>query len=180
MSPCNSVPGLHPGYEASYWEVFMQSHSFKPGHAQRGVAMVEFAITLPLLLLLLLAIGEFGRMLYQYNSLLQASRDAGRFVAGKAWNATLGVVELSNDLQTKTKNVAVFGTPANPNDYPPVVPGLTTGDVQVSTPAGAPDHVQVSISYTFRPVIGNAIPGFIGDPIPLDISLTSTVVMRVL
>ncbi len=48
---------------------------------QRGLAMVEFAIALPLLLLLLLAIGEMGRLLYQYNSLLQASRDASRFVA---------------------------------------------------------------------------------------------------
>ena len=156
----------------------MQRHSFKPGQAQQGVAMVEFAIALPLLLLLLLAIGESGRMLYQYNSLLQASRDAGRFVAGKAWNATLGVVELSGDLQTQTKNVAVYGMAANPSGYPPVVPGLTAGDVEVSTVG--PEHVQVSISYTFRPAIGNAIPGFFGDPIPLGISLTSTVVMRVL
>ena len=56
---------------------------------QQGVAMVEFAIVLPLLLLLLLGIAELGRLLFQYNSLLQASRDAGRFVAGQAWNRTL-------------------------------------------------------------------------------------------
>lgn len=161
----------------------MHSHAFKHGQAQRGVAMVEFAIALPLLLLLLLAIGEFGRMLYQYNSLLQASRDAGRFVAGQAWNATLGVVELSSDLQTQTKNVAVYGMAANPSGYPPVVPGLTSADVQVST-VGV-EHVQVSISYTFCPVIGSgncagSIPGFFGSAIALNIPLVATTVMRVL
>ncbi len=70
----------------------MHTQSFKPRQAQRGVAMVEFAITLPLLLLLLLAIGEFGRMFYHYNNLLQANRDAVRYLAGEAWNGNLGQV----------------------------------------------------------------------------------------
>ena len=42
---------------------------------QRGLAMVEFAIALPLLVLMLLGIAEFGRLLYQYNTLLQAWKD---------------------------------------------------------------------------------------------------------
>jgi len=156
----------------------MRSPTCKQLQTQRGVAMVEFAIALPLLLLLLLAIGEFGRMLYHYNSLQQASRDAGRYVAGQAWNATLGQIELNTDLQNQTKSVAVFGVPANPGAYPPVVPALSTGDVTVSS-AGS-EHVQVSISYVFRPVIGSSLPGFFGNAIPLGISLRSTVVMRVL
>ncbi|QLC72166.1 pilus assembly protein [Pseudomonas sp. LPB0260] len=156
----------------------MSTSAFKPLHTQRGVAMVEFAIALPLLLLLLLAIGEFGRLLYHYNNLQQASRDAGRYVAGQAWNATLGQIELSGDLQTRTKNVAVYGVPANPSGYASVVPDLSTGDVQVSS-VGA-EHVRVSITYTFRPVIGNALPTFFGSSIPLNIALNSTVVMRAL
>ncbi|MGH8433786.1 MAG: TadE/TadG family type IV pilus assembly protein [Pseudomonas sp.] len=157
----------------------MGLHRFKLAQRQQGVAMVEFAIALPLLLLLLLAIGEFGRMLYQYNSLLQASRDAGRFVAGQAWNATLGKVDLSADLMSKTKNVALYGAPANPNGYPPVVPGLTTGDVSVTDVVGT-NHVQVSITYTFRPVIGSGIPAFIGGATALNIPLVATTVMRAL
>lgn len=140
--------------------------------------MVEMAIVLPLLLLLLFAFGEFGRLLFQYNNLMQASRDAGRFAAGQAWNATLGKIDLSATLQTNTKNVAVFGTPANPNGDPPVVPGLTTGDVSVT--AAGTDHVQVSITYTFKPVIGDALPNFYGNAVPLAFALTSTVVMRAL
>ncbi|VVO17590.1 TadE/TadG family type IV pilus assembly protein [Pseudomonas fluorescens] len=157
----------------------MVRRGFKPPQTQRGLAMVELAIALPLLLLLLFALGEFGRLLFQYNSLTQACRDAGRFVAGEAWNATLGKVELSSDLQSRTRNLAVYGTPATVSGASSVVPGLTTGDVSVTDITGT-GHVQVSITYTFRPVIGSVLPGFYGNSVPLGIDLTSTVVMRAL
>ena len=154
----------------------MGRREFKRPQAQRGLAMVELVIALPLLLLLLCAIGEFGRLLFQYNSLMQASRDAGRFVAGQAWNATLGQLDLNATLQTQAKNVAVYGTPTN--NGIPAVPNLTTGDVSVT--AAGTQHVQVSITYTFQPVIGSALPAFYGNAVPLGIALTSTVVMRAL
>jgi Flp pilus assembly protein TadG len=153
----------------------MHSHSFKSGQAQRGVAMVEFAITLPLLLLLLLAIAEFGRMLYHYNNLLQANRDAVRYLAGEAWNGNLGQVEIDPVVEAITKNLAVYGVPT-PQPGNEVVPGLTTGEVTVGTVGS--DHVQVSTSYVFQPVIGSGLPALIGDAIPLNISLVATTVMR--
>ncbi|GID05647.1 TadE/TadG family type IV pilus assembly protein [Pseudomonas sp. 008] len=166
----------------------MGLHVFKRPQAQQGVALVEFTLVLPVLLLLLLAFGEFGRMLYQYNVLLQASRDADRFVASQAWNSTLGaaIVPSGSTLETQTKNVAVYGVPANTGTA--VVSGLTTGMVTVST-LGAdpthPDHVRVTITYNFCPVIGSgncagSIPGFFGNPIALSIPLVATTVMRAL
>jgi Flp pilus assembly protein TadG len=155
----------------------MHSHSFKPGQAQRGVAMVEFAITLPLLLLLLLAIAEFGRMLYHYNNLLQANRDAVRYLAGEAWNGNLGQVEIDPVLEARTKNLAVYGVPV-PQPGNEVVPGLTTDDVTVGPVAVGSDHVQVSTSYVFQPVIGSGLPALIGDAIPLNFPLVATTVMR--
>jgi Flp pilus assembly protein TadG len=159
----------------------MRLHAFKRAQSQQGVALVEFTLVLPVLLLLLLTFGEFGRMLYQYNVLLQASRDADRFVASKAWNSTLGEVSLSNALQTQTKNVAVYGVPANTGTA--VVSGLTTGMVQVA--AVGTDHVRVTITYTFCPVIGGgncagSLPGFFGNQISLSIPLVATTVMRAL
>ncbi|WP_045881654.1 TadE/TadG family type IV pilus assembly protein [Pseudomonas chlororaphis] len=151
---------------------------FRAPQDQSGMAMVELVLTLPLLLLLMLTFAEFGRMLFQYNSLMQASRDAGRYVAGQAWNPTLGKLDLSDTLQTQTKSVAVYGVPANPNGYPAVVPGLTTGNVTVS--AVGTEHVQVSITYTYVPVIGSALPALYGSSVPLGLALTSTVVMRAL
>lgn len=153
----------------------MHSHSFKPGQAQQGVAMVEFAIALPLLLLLLLAIAEFGRMLYQYNSLLQATRDASRYAAGAVWNSD--GAEPGVGLITQIKSVAVYGVPV-PQPGNEVVPGLSTADVTVST-VGT-QHIQVSISYVFQPVIGNGLPALIGDTMPLNFPLVATTVMRVL
>ncbi|MBP3859681.1 MAG: pilus assembly protein, partial [Pseudomonas sp.] len=47
----------------------MRRCGFRSSRAQRGLAMVELALTLPLLVLLMLAFAEFGRMLFQYNSL---------------------------------------------------------------------------------------------------------------
>ncbi|WP_223528512.1 TadE/TadG family type IV pilus assembly protein [Pseudomonas sp. BF-B-26] len=159
----------------------MRIHAFKHPQRQQGLAMVEFTLVLPVLLLLLLAFGEFGRMLYQYNVLLQASRDADRFVASQAWNSTLGQVALSNTLLTQTKNVAVYGVPANTGTA--VVSGLTTGNVVVA--AVGTDHVRVTITYTFCPVIGGgncggSIPGFFGNQIALSIPLVATTVMRAL
>ncbi|MEK1844976.1 TadE/TadG family type IV pilus assembly protein [Pseudomonas sp. NPDC086112] len=159
----------------------MRLHAFKQPQRQQGLALVEFTLVLPLLLLLLLAFGEFGRMLYQYNVLLQASRDADRFVASQAWNSTLGAVSLSSTLQTQTKNVAVYGVPANTGTA--VVSGLTTANVVVA--AVGLDHVRVTITYTFCPVIGSgnctgSIPGFFGNPIALSIPLVATTVMRAL
>jgi Flp pilus assembly protein TadG len=159
----------------------MRLYGFKHRQRQQGLAMVEFTLVLPVLLLLMLAFGEFGRMLYQYNVLLQASRDADRFVASQAWNSTLGMVTLSNTLQTQTKNVAVYGVPANTGTA--VVSGLTTGNVVVA--AVGTDHVRVTITYTFCPVIGGgncagSLPGFFGNQIALSIPLVATTVMRAL
>ncbi|PBJ26446.1 TadE-like protein [Pseudomonas sp. ACN8] len=159
----------------------MRLHGFKHPQRQQGLAIVEFTLVLPVLLLLLLAFGEFGRMLYQYNLLLQASRDADRFVASQAWNATLGKVALSDTLQTQTKNVAVYGVPANTGTA--VISGLTTGNVVVA--AVGTDHVRVTIIFTFCPVIGagncaGSLPGFFGNSIALGIPLVATTVMRAL
>jgi len=159
----------------------MRLHGFKHPQRQQGLAMVEFTLVLPVLLLLLLAFGEFGRMLYQYNVLLQASRDADRFVASQALDSTLGQVALSSTLLTQTKNVAVYGVPANTGTA--VVSGLTTGNVVVA--AVGTDHVRVTITYTFCPVIGGgncggSIPGFFGNQIALSIPLVATTVMRAL
>jgi len=156
----------------------MRRCGFRSARAQRGLAMVELAMTLPLLVLQMRAFAEFGRMLFRYNSLQQASRDAGRYAASQAWNATLGTLDLNAALVSQTKNVAVYGLPANPNGYPAAAPGLTTGNVTVS--AVGTNHVRVSIAYTFVPALGSAIPALYGSSVPLGLLLTSTVVMRAL
>jgi len=105
---------------------------------QHGLATVEFAIALPLLLLLLLAIGEFGRMLAHYNTLLQSSRDAARYAAQNALNNTTNRMNLSDSLKATSRNLAAYGHPAV--QATALLPGLTPASVQV--PESEPEIVQ--------------------------------------
>ncbi|NHN78012.1 pilus assembly protein [Azotobacter chroococcum] len=137
--------------------------------------MVEFAISVPILLLLLLAMGEVGRMLSQYNVLLQSSRDAVRYAAHHAWNSTTGAIDRAK-VQGVVENLAVYGSPAV--QAKPLIYGLGAGNVVFSD--DGVDHVQVTIRYTFVPAVGNVLPGFFGRDIPLGVELVATTVMRVL
>jgi Flp pilus assembly protein TadG len=66
-----------------------RSHSPRDG-SERGQAIVEFALTIPILLILLLGIVEFGHGLNSYLTVLASSRDAARLGAqGGATEATM-------------------------------------------------------------------------------------------
>jgi len=59
----------------------------KPGiHAERAQAIVEFAIVLPILMMLLVGIFEAGRMLYTYAAINNASREAVRFASALGYD----------------------------------------------------------------------------------------------
>ncbi len=45
---------------------------------ERGQSLVELALTLPMLLVVMFMVTEFGRALFQYNLLAQASREGAR------------------------------------------------------------------------------------------------------
>ena len=90
----------------------MRAPLYRSRKSQQGLAMVEFAIALPLLLLLLLTVGELGRLLLQYNTLVQASRDSSRYLSAHAWNRTLGQLDLNAELTGQTRNLALYGWPA--------------------------------------------------------------------
>ncbi|HSJ27466.1 MAG TPA: TadE/TadG family type IV pilus assembly protein, partial [Acidimicrobiia bacterium] len=49
--------------------------------AERGAALVEFAVLAPLLILLVLGIVEFGWLFGQYNDVRHGAREGGRFAA---------------------------------------------------------------------------------------------------
>ena len=58
-------------------------------YKQRGVAAVELALILPLLLAICFAVTEFGRAIYTYNTLAKSTRDASRYLSTQAsGNAT--------------------------------------------------------------------------------------------
>ncbi|WP_051564630.1 TadE/TadG family type IV pilus assembly protein [Desulfovermiculus halophilus] len=54
-------------------------HQKRNMDSQRGVAMVEFAIVLPLLLILMFGLIEFGLVLYNKQVITNASREGARY-----------------------------------------------------------------------------------------------------
>lgn len=113
---------------------------------ENGTHMVEFAIALPVMLILMASLAEFGRFFYTYTTLTTAVRAGARHACKWERNASWTVPE--------TSNIVVYG------DYgggsTPILPGLTTANVVVQ--ANGPsvnniDSVTVKIvGYTYQPL----------------------------
>ena len=80
---------------------------------------MEFALVLPLLLLLTMTTTEFGRAIYQYNTIVKSLRDASRYLSMQTPNTKLA----------EAKNLVVFGNIAGAGQ--PLVPGLTVAKVSI-------------------------------------------------
>jgi hypothetical protein len=121
-----------------------------PSSSQRGVAIIEFALILPLLLILMFVVTELGRAVLQYNTMTKAVRDAVRYLS----------MQTPGTKMTEARNLVVYGKFST--DGSPIVPGLSLANVPNPTwqPAGAnPVITTVTIQitgYTFEPIIGSA------------------------
>lgn len=125
---------------------------------QRGVAVIETAIVLPLLLLLFVAVGELGRVFIQYSRLSHRVHAAARHVAENALQGTTGVPALSQQLLTEARNLVIFGGPTATGA--PAVPGLNPNDIAVSVDTAG--VVRVQLAYVYQPTVG------IGGAIAID------------
>lgn len=86
---------------------------------QRGTAIVEFALILPLLLVLTFTVTELGRAFYQYNVLAKSVREAARYLSARTPGASAEIA--------KAKNIIVYGSPNGSGNA--VVPGLSLSNV---------------------------------------------------
>ena len=95
---------------------------------QNGTAMVEFALLLPLLLLLTFITTEYSRALYQYNILTKSVRDAARYLSTQTpWTIPNQNLPANTAVQLIAKNLVVYGNPAGTGA--PLALGLTTAKV---------------------------------------------------
>ena len=114
---------------------------------QKGQSMVEFALILPILLLLVLAIIEFGFMFSDYLSLSNASRESVRYVSLGGSNS--GAIE-------RGKEVAV--------NLEPTKMIFEISPLSESRERG--DSVQVGITYDYE-FITPVISVIFGDSLEL-------------
>jgi Flp pilus assembly protein TadG len=122
---------------------------------QRGVALIELALIIPLLMLLTFITTEFGRAVYEYNTLTKAARDAVRYLSFQTPGTHI----------TQAQNLMVYGNLAGTGS--PLARGLSLSNVPAgscctwqttgSNPAMTTVTVRVS-NYTFQPLL----PSFLG------------------
>ena len=143
----------------------------------RGIATVELAIALPVLLLLLTATVEIGRLLSEYDTLTKSVRNAARYLAAHALQGTTGVVNITAPVQSATANLVVTGNVNGTGSS--LLPGLVSANVTVTNLGGG--NVSVSASCTYQPLLGAALPTFGNGPrTALGFPLNATTVMRAL
>lgn len=144
-------------------------------HRSRGVAAVEFVITAPLLIFVMLATAEVGRAFVHYDTLSYSLRNSARFVTENALTGTSGVVGLSDAVVRQAQNLAVFGNVVGTGSR--VLPNFQTTHVTVTGGGGL---VQVAATYPYQPMIGSVLPtfGFTAGSIPLSFGMSIVVTMR--
>jgi Flp pilus assembly protein TadG len=111
--------------------------------------LVEFALILPLLLLLFLGIIEFGRTILAYNTIANAAREGVRY----------GIVDPAD----------TAGIEAAANA---LIIGLTCDPLTVGPPVVDASTVALTVSCDFKTVVGNLIPAL------ADVPLSSTATMQ--
>jgi len=122
------------------------------------VAAVEFALVLPLLLILMFGIVEFGLAWYSKQVLTNASREGAR--AGIVWQ---------DPKMTDSEITAVVQNYLTQSGFTQPVTVTVTGAGGAS---GDPLTVKVSENYSF-----NVLPGFVAA-VTGQITIESTTVMR--
>jgi len=121
--------------------------------AERGAVAVEFALLLPLLLLIVMGIVDFGRMLNAQETLTQAAREGARLVA-------LGQPNVAGRTQAAATGLSPVGV-----------------SIQTSCPVGAGStsdgRVQTSYTFQFTPGLGYLVGLFGGSGLSGQTTLTA-------
>ena len=89
-------------------------------HQQQGAALIELALSIPFMIMLSMIVIEFGRALYEYNTVTKSVRDAVRYLS----------VQMPNTLCANAQNLVVYGTTTTGTQ--PLAPGLKTSAVSCS------------------------------------------------
>jgi Flp pilus assembly protein TadG len=100
--------------------------------SESGAAAVEFAITLPLLVLLFAGFMEFANLIYQQQQLEKSVRDAARYLSyysNSNWNSSPGTLSCSTGSDPSTyldaaENMVLYGSSCPSSS--PIITGMTS------------------------------------------------------
>jgi Flp pilus assembly protein TadG len=159
--------------------VTIRSPARREFHGQsraRGIAVVEFVICAPFLLLLMLAATEVGRAFIHYATLTYSVRQGARYVSEHSINGTTGVVSLTATTIAEARNLAVYGNVLGTGS--PKLPNYQTSQLQIVNVGGG--NVRITATYPYQPMFGSAMPnvGFGSGSFALGFNMQTAVTLR--
>ena len=133
---------------------------------QAGLAAIEFALILPTLLILAFGVIDFGRVLFQYDTLNKSTRDATRYLAAvvrppaAAFATDVNYTRAPDSAVKKTINLALCGTIAACSNNT-LVSGLTASNITIDYPAsvGNITYVRILVSNYSTSFLTTALGG---------------------
>lgn len=136
-----------------------------------GVAMLEFLLVFPVLLIMAYAAIEFGAVFTRLNTLTKTVHDATRYLSDVSVNKSNTAAQ-----QTIAVNLIKFAAVGVGNQ---LLPGTYNAPI-ISNPD--PDHVQITAVYNHTPVVGATLSNLMqlvgGQALNLSFPLTATTTMR--
>ena len=141
-------------------------------HVDHGGAMVEFAIVLPLLLILVFGIIEFGILLYNKAVLTNASREGARrgiFLIAYDPDTTTYTYSSSDDIEGVVVTYCQDRLIPKTNPLDPAKIYVTYEDI--SSPIGknsTGDKLTVSVQYDYSFFLISGLLSSLGTSIPLE------------
>jgi Flp pilus assembly protein TadG len=114
-----------------------------PKHRQRGQGLVEFAIVLPVLLLIVISILDFGRAIYAYSVVANCAREGAR----------RGII-LAEDGITEADKEEIIAVAKNG------AVGIDLSQLTVNVPDPIADTIRVEAHYVFHlinPLVAKAV-----------------------
>lgn len=135
----------------------------------KGLASIELLIVLPVLLLILAAIAEFGNAFIRYNILSKAVQNGARMAVTEVYG-TAKAENIASDEQIK--QAVMYGSPKTVVDdtTQPILEAMT---VTVTYSTGD-DYVVVTGTYPYQPLVGPWLNDLLSD-----VTVTASAVMRV-
>ncbi len=137
----------------------------KPGRTQRGIAAVEFIISVPLILIILAGIVEFGTALIRYNTLNQMASDGARYAVTEIYGTTTSD-QIADE--TAIKNMVLYGDPDGGTT--PLIATLTAEDIEITQEN---KYVTITITYPYVPILSGVLSG-----LDVDFELSTSAIMR--
>lgn len=115
--------------------------SRKTTHRQGGQTLIEFAIVLPVLILILAVILDLGRAIYYYSVITNVAREGARY-----GSVTTGATNAQIQAHAQTY---AYGTGIQTSN---ITVSIVTTDVSIGGTTRPETNVNVSVSYDYVPI----------------------------